>query len=118
MQNIKDALLREVEAGRNLFNLHQAMDACGFADNPFWDNYAIVADGIYDLIGEHTETFEESVTHLALTAPFLTNERRTEMLYAEYKKNFPDQPSPVSYVGDIQNTDRPAGSYPPDRRGN
>ena len=88
MKNIRDALLRNVEAGTELLRLHKVMDDAGYHENPYWDNYSTVADGIYKLIGEHTETFEESVTFLALTAPFLTLERRVEMLMTEYRKNF------------------------------
>ena len=100
MENIKAALQRDVEACRDLLKLHKVMEACDYKDNPFWNNYATVADGIYKLIGEHTDTFEESITHLALTTPYLTNERRVEMLMAEYRKNFPEQPRPVTSESD------------------
>lgn len=96
MENIKAALLRDVEAARNLLNSSNAMEALGYPNNPFWTNYMNVADGIYKLIGEKTDTFEESITYLALNAPYLTNERRVEMLMAEYNKNFPKQPRPVT----------------------
>lgn len=100
MQNIKDALLRDVDVCREMLKLHDAMASCGYPENPFWDTFSTAADGIYKLIGEHTETFEESITNLALTAPYLTNERRVEMLMAEYKKNFPEQPHPVTSDND------------------
>ena len=100
MKNVKASLLMEVEACRDLLKIHDAMAACGYQDNPFWENYSILADSIYTLIGEHTETFEESVTYLALNAPYLTNERRVEMLMAEYRRNFPDQPKPITSEND------------------
>ena len=95
MENIKAALQRDVEAARNLLYASNAMEALGYPNNPFWTNYMNVADGIYKLIGEKTDTFEESITYLTLNAPYLTNERRVEMLMAEYKKNFPEQPRPI-----------------------
>ena len=102
MQNIRDALLRDVDVCREMLKLHDAMASCGYPENPFWDNFSTAADGIYKLIGEHTETFEESITNLALTAPYLTNERRVEMLMAEYKKNFPiKEPGHVLTTEDI-----------------
>lgn len=91
MQNVKDALLREVDVCREMLKLHDAFASCGYPENPYWDNFSTAADGIYKLIGEHTETFEESITYLVLTAPYLTNKRRAEMLYAEYQKNNPVQ---------------------------
>ena len=103
MENIKGALLHDVHAARELLKCHEAMEYCGYQDNPFWDNYAIIADSIYTLIGEHTENFGESVTYLALSAPYLSDERRVEMLYAEYKKNFPSQPKPITSETDGEN---------------
>ena len=103
MQNIKDALLRDVDACREMLNLHDAMAACGYAENPYWDTFATIADGIYKLIGEHTETFDESITNLILTAPYLTTQRRVEMLMAEYRKNFPEQPRPITSEQDGKN---------------
>ena len=103
MENIKAALLRDVEATRNLLNASNAMEALGYPNNPFWTNYMNVADGIYKLIGEKTDTFEESITYLTLNAPYLTNERRVEMLMAEYKKNFPEQPRPIISEQDGKN---------------
>ena len=100
MQNIRDALLRDVDACREMLKLHDAMASCGYPENPYWDTFATMADGIYKLIGEHTETFEASITHLALTTPYLTVDRRVEMLMAEYRKNFPEQPKPITSDND------------------
>ena len=95
MQNIKDALLREVKAAVELKRMSDAMEACGYNDNPFFNNYALVADGIFYMIGEEPEEkFEDSVTYLALNAPYLTCERRVELLYAEYKRNYPEKTAP------------------------
>lgn len=103
MQNIRDALLRDVDACREMLKLHDAMAECGYMENPYWDTFATLADGIYKLIGEKTDTFEESITYLTLNAPYLTNERRVEMLMAEYKKNFPEQPRPIISEQDGKN---------------
>ena len=103
MENIKAALLRDVEVARNLLDASNAMESLGYPNNPFWTNYMNVADGIYKLIGEKTDTFEESITYLTLNAPYLTNERRVEMLMAEYKKNFPEQPRPIISEQDGKN---------------
>ena len=88
MKNIEAALLREVEAGVELYKMHKAMKEIGVKDDPFWNGFVSVADGIYQLIGEKTETFEESITCLALTSPILTNSRRTGILMSVYRKNF------------------------------
>lgn len=116
MQNVKDALLREVDVCREMLKLHDAMASCGYLENPYWDTFSTSADAIYKLIGEHTETFEESITYLVLTAPYLTNGRRAEMLYAEYQKNIvSDNPpkhvsKPDSFSATLKEIDDASGT--------
>lgn len=103
MENIRAALLRGVKAARELLKASNAMKACGYDNNPFFDNYAKVADGIYYLIGEHTDTFEESVTYTALNAPILTDERRVELLLSVYRQNFGQPVEQKQTAGDFMN---------------
>ena len=103
MENIRAALLRDVKAARELLKASNAMEACGYDNNPFFDNYATIADGIYYLIGEHTDTFEESVTYTALTAPILTDERRVELLLSVYRQNFGQPVEQKKTAGDFMN---------------
>lgn len=97
MKNVKDALLRMVSAGRKMERLMEAYVDVGLNDTMLHEAYGEIGEAIYDLVGEHTDEFAESVTYTALTAPILSNERRTEILFAEYKKNngLVCQPSPV-----------------------
>ena len=94
MKEVKDALLRMVKAGRETKKLMEAYVTIGLNDNPLFDIYGNIADAIYYTVGERTETFNESVTKLALEAPILTDERRTEILYSEWKKNHTELPKP------------------------
>ena len=94
MDNVRDALLRMVRAARDSKRLQEAFLDVGLKDNMIFNIYGNIAESIYKLIGEHTESIEESVTSLVLTTPLLTEDRRVEMLMAEYKKNNPVQPSP------------------------
>jgi len=95
MDNIKDALLRMARAGKMALELDEKMADCGFGSSPFGLLYGEISDAIYHLIGEHTETFNDSVTYTVLHAPFLYDERRAEMLYGVYKKNFETEPATV-----------------------
>lgn len=85
--SLRDALLRMVKAGRDALKLANALDSTGFSTNPMYDVAGNIADGIYLLIGEHTKTYEESVTYLVLNTDCLTDERRVAMLLCEYVKN-------------------------------
>ena len=54
-------------------------------------NVAIVVPNpdrdIVDVVGEHTENFDESVTKTVMEAPLLTDERRVSMLMAQFRGN-------------------------------
>lgn len=92
MNGIKDALLRLVKAGREIKSLQETYLKVGLNDNPLFEAYGDICEAIYNIVGEHTEEFADSVTNLAMTTPMFTNERRTEMLMAEYRKNHPEAP--------------------------
>ena len=94
MKEIQDALLRMVRAGMAAKKLQETYLKNGLDDNPLLQIYGDVADAIYILIGEHTETFDESTTKCALTVPALDDEHRVKVLMAEYKRNHPEQPGP------------------------
>lgn len=95
MQNVKDALLRMVKAAMKAKELREHYVKMGIDDDPPFQIYGDILDGIYSLVGEHTETFEESVTNIIMNAPALTENRRAKILYGEYVKNFECyQPAP------------------------
>ena len=93
MDGIRDALLRMVRTALFLKKMAEAYTTLGLNDNPHHEAYGDLCDAIYSLIGEHTEEFDKSVTWIAVNAPFLTEERRTEMLMAEYEKNHYECPN-------------------------
>ena len=59
----------------------------GFADTPMFEVYGYAADAIYYLIGEHTQSFDESVTYDVLNHPGLTPDEMFNILAEEYEKN-------------------------------
>lgn len=112
MDGIKDALLRMVRAGIKTKNMQEAYLKVGLEDNALFDIYGDILDGIYCILGEKRNTFDQSVTFTAMSAPYLTDERRTEILYAEYMKNHPDQPRPLTAERvDVREMYNRAGGY-------
>lgn len=104
MNEVRDALLRMVRTAMFLKKMSEAYTILGLDNNPHHEAYGDMCDAIYYLVGEHTEEFDKSVTWIAVNAPFLTEERRTEMLMAEYEKNhyecpnyIPKQPKPHTF---------------------
>lgn len=87
MDGIRDALLRMVKTAMFLRKMAEAYTVIGLDDNPHRQAYGDQCDAIYYLVGEHTEEFDKSVTWIAVNAPFLTDERRVELLMSAYEKN-------------------------------
>ena len=100
MDEIKNALLRMVTSAIATKKMADAYLTVGLDDNTLHKIYGDICDAIYYLIGERMEDFSKSVTCLAVTAPFLTDERRAELLWSEYVRNHPfvhvDQPKPLT----------------------
>ena len=104
MDEIRDALLRMVRTAMFLKKMSEAYTILGLDNNPHHEAFGDLCDAIYYLVGEHTEEFDKSVTWIAVNAPFLTEERRTEMLMSAYEKNhyecpnyIPKQPKPHTF---------------------
>ena len=94
MNEVRDALLRMVRSGLEVKSLQETYLKVGLDDGPLFGVFGDICDAIYYLIGEHKEQFTDSLTYLVMNAPILSEERRVEMLMAEYRKNFPEQPGP------------------------
>ena len=101
MDGIRDALLRMVKTALFLKKIAEAYTVLKLDDNPHRNAYGDLLDAIYSLIGEHVDEFGLSITYVALTAPFLSDERRTDLLMSEYVKNHSDikveQPKPYFF---------------------
>ena len=67
----------------------------GCSHTLLFDLYGGAADAIYYLIGEYTNTFEESVTYNAINQPGLLPEERLTLLTNEYEKNHTEQNRPA-----------------------
>lgn len=87
MTEIRDALLRMIKTARFLKKMSEAYTVLGLDDNPHNEAFGDQCDAIYYLVGEHTEEFDKSVTWIAVNAPFLTDERRAELLMSAFEKN-------------------------------
>lgn len=95
--NVKSTFLHMVKSFRMIENMRKAYVTCGFNEDALAGVSGEMEEAIYCLTGEDLrveQSFDQSNTHLILTAPYLSHERRTEMLMAEYRKNHPDQPKP------------------------
>jgi hypothetical protein len=96
MKHIEDAMKRMVRAALETKKMQEHYLSVGLDDSALFEIYGLILDAIYDLLGEHTDAFEEAVTSIVMSAPLLSEERRVKMLMAEWKRNnMPPLPSPT-----------------------
>ena len=86
--NVQEALKGIVNGAERAYNVDRLLQSAGYVETPYWDIYCTLADTLYRMIGEKTETFEQSVTCKALTAEDLTNNQRVNLLMKEYERNY------------------------------
>lgn len=98
MKSIRDAILRMINAYDQIGIILDAYLKVGLDSNRLFFAQGEVEEAIYELLGEHTEELSQSNTHIVLTAPIMTNERKAEILYSVWKENHPElcikQPKP------------------------
>ena len=87
--DIESVLNDMASAGMIAKKMDDVLHKAGYDDNPYFSIYGHITDAIYKLIGESTETFEESVTYLVMNS-MISDNRRLELLVKEYKKTHPD----------------------------
>lgn len=92
MNGIEKALSMMVKTWTKFHKAEEALKnaGIGYEDSFIGDMAGNIADAIYDLVGEHTEKFEDSATFTALTAPHLCEERRVALLMYAWRGNHPE----------------------------
>lgn len=83
--NIESVLTELVEAGMLAKKMDNALHDAGFDGSPYFSIYGNIADAIYKLIGEHTETFDESITAHVLNPITLSTKEAVSILLKAHK---------------------------------
>ena len=87
----KSAFRNLTKAARNAHYFSESMRTAGYPSSPFADIYGQIADAIFDLLGEETETFDDSVTCASLLSFAITDDQCAEYLHRAYRKNLEEQ---------------------------
>ena len=113
MEGIRDAISRMVKAGLQVKKLQESYVKTGLDDNALFEVWGDILEAIYHLIGEHTETFDESKTAIIMNAPCLSVELRSELLFNEFvRNNCATQGKPVTFTEEQTNDMfRKSGGY-------
>ena len=90
--NTQNTLLRMVRSARKALQMDRDMRSAGYSNNPFADILGDIADAIYYMIGEEAETFDESVTWLALKLEGVPDEHRVMLLQSVMARNELEDP--------------------------
>lgn len=86
---MKEALTKLVRAARTAKRADDALRNVGYTDTPYFDIYGDIVDGIYAMLGEKTNTLEESVTYTVLSNPDMADDECAEAFIDEYCKSVP-----------------------------
>jgi len=112
MDDMRDALLRLVRAWTRTNTVLEAYIKVNLDSNMLFQTCGEIEESISILVGEAEKDLEDTVTHVALTAPILTEERRVEMLMAKYRENHPEMPAPHFFDrNDMRNSVKQNGGY-------
>lgn len=100
MSEMRDALLRLVRAWIRTNRVLEAYIKVNVDSNLLFQTCGEIEEAICLLVGEAEKDLEESVTHVALTAPFISDDRRVEILMGKYRENHPVMPAPFFFSRD------------------
>ena len=84
-----------VKAWRKANELNSAIENLGYFNTPYFEIAGDIAESIYYMLDEKTQTFDESVTSQILNGK-RTDEECAEMLLAEYCKSVPHRSDHVN----------------------
>ena len=112
MDEMRDALLRLVRAWVRTNTVLDAYMKTAGGNNMLEKTCGDMEEAICILLGERDKELEETVTHTALTAPYLSEERRVKMLMAKYEANHPAMPMPSVFEReDMKKSVKKNGGY-------
>ena len=83
----KVVLTHLIKAGRDALHMEESLKKLGYAETPYYDLYGEISEAIYCILGEDTDTFDESSTYAAIHDYFLTDEQCAEDLADVCKNN-------------------------------
>lgn len=100
MYGMRDALLRLVRAWTKTNTMLGSYLKVNLDSNPLFQTCGEIEESISILVGEADKDLEETVTHVALTAPIIKEDRRVDMLMAQYRESHPEMPAPRFFSRD------------------
>lgn len=76
----KTVLTHLIKAGRDALHMEESLKKLGYAETPYYDLYGEISEAIYCILGENSDTFDQSTTYAAIHDFFMTDEQCAEYL--------------------------------------
>lgn len=112
MEGLRDALLRMVRAWTRANTVLESYIKVNMDSNMLFQTCAEIEESITFLLGEADKDLEDTVTHAALTAPYLDEDRRVSILMYGYRTNHPEMPAPIFFERkDMRKSVKENGGY-------
>ena len=74
-----NALEKIVTAGRTARKTNDALRELGYPDTPYFHIYGHIIDALYLLLGEKTDTLDQSITFRIMESESITDEQRASI---------------------------------------
>ena len=84
---VKRALTHLVKAGRDALHLEKTLKELGYKDTPYFNLYGEIAEAMYCILEEDTDSFEESETYNAMHDIYSSDEMCAERLADIFRSN-------------------------------
>jgi len=84
---VKRALTHLLKAGRDALHLEKTLTDLGYGNTPYFNLYGEIADAMYCILGEDTDTFEDSATYNAMHDIYTPDEICAERLEEIFLSN-------------------------------
>lgn len=78
--NTKKVLTHLIKAGRDALHLENTLSSIGYKETPYFNLHGEITDAIYTMLGEDTDSLEESMTYAAMNDIFTSDEQCAEQL--------------------------------------
>ena len=84
----KLVLTHLIRAGRDALHMENVLNELGYHGTPYFNLHGEISDAIYEMIGENTETFDQSETYAAMHDIYTTDEICAEQLAERTQENW------------------------------
>lgn len=84
----KRVFIHLIRAGRDALHIEKTLNEIGYKGTPYYNLHGEIADAVYEMLGEETDTFDQSETYAAMHDIYTTDEICAEQLAERMQENW------------------------------